>query len=248
MNRNKRRETRRGIAEVRAADVNGQPGVTLHCIRPDVVDDYGSLWNAHCFDESLARQLPTLCWAHNWSEPLGPGVEARTGDEGPEVDFTFSDFEAVPMARRAHAQVLDGTIRDCSVGFSNTQRRDPTDAERQAYPGIREVIEKADLDEVSLVLAGAVPGAKVLAVRTAEGEAEVSEDAWLEVARKVAAGDLTVAEGKAALALAATGEETEPVDSTVVGDGTGDALPEIVDDPELDAEVDAALALLDRSR
>lgn len=207
----KQRETRAGLIEIRAVDEGGKPGVSLHVIRPGVVDDYGSLWNPHCFDESLATRMPTLCWSHQWSEPLGPATGYTTSDDGPTVDFTFSDFDAVPMARRAHAQVVDGTIRDCSVGFSSTQRRDPTDAERQQYPGVREVIEKATLDEVSLVLAGAVPGAKVLAVRSAEGGTlTVDEDAFVAVARKVAAGDMTVAEGKAALELAATGDPLDP--------------------------------------
>jgi HK97 family phage prohead protease len=214
-----KRETRAIVAEVRAVDVDGKPGVTLHCIRPGVVDDYGSLWNPHCFDESLAQRLPTLCWSHQWSEPLGPATGYTTSDDGPTVDFLFSDFDAVPMARRAHAQVVDGTIRDCSVGFSNTQRRDPTDEERRMYPGVREVIEKATLDEVSLVLAGAVPGAKVLAFRSADGGTlTVDEDAWLKVAKKVAANEMTVAEGQAALALAAGGD---PLDPPIGGDDDG---------------------------
>lgn len=150
-------------ASVRA--MTTKPGVTLHAISPGVVDDYGSVWEPHCFDESLARRLPTLAWAHDWKEPLGPATSYRTSDNGPDVDFVFSNFEAVPMARRAYEQVKDGTIRDCSVGFSNTVRRDPTEAEIKRYPGVREVILKADLDEISLVMRGAVPGAKVLAVR-----------------------------------------------------------------------------------
>lgn len=163
--RTTKHEVREGVGRVRAARVKGKPGVTLHVIQPGVVDNFGSLWMPGTFDESLRRRLPTLCWAHNWSEPLGPGVGFRASSQGPDVDFQFSNFEAVPMALRAHAQVVDGTIRDCSVGFWNAQRRDPTNAEINKYPGIQEVIEKADLDEVSLVIRGAVPGAVVAGVR-----------------------------------------------------------------------------------
>jgi len=196
--------------EIRDAS-DGTPGVTLQCIRPGVVDDYGSLWNAKAFDRSLGERLPVLCWAHDWSNPLGPGISHETSRTGPRVRFNFSDFDAVPQARRAHAQVADGTIRDCSVGFSNTVRRDPTESERTKHPGVREVIEEATLDEVSLVLRGAVPGAKVLAVRTATG-GTVDLDAVVEIAKRVDAGELTQGQGQAALDLLADSTEVTESD------------------------------------
>lgn len=207
------REFRKRLARIRAASIDGQPGVTLHCIRPGVVDDYGSLWMPDTFDASLAERMPTLCWSHDWSEPLGPPIGFRTTSDGPEVDFVFSDFDAVPMARRAHAQVIDGTIEDCSVGFSNVRRRDPTDEEKAQYPGIREVIEEATLDEVSLVLRGAVPGAKVLAVRSSTGEqVTVPEDDVVAIARRVNSGELSFEDGRTAVALLAdeAAAPTEP--------------------------------------
>jgi HK97 family phage prohead protease len=216
--------------EIRAAEVDGAPGVTLHCIRPDVVDDYGSVWMADAFDESLAQRMPTLCWAHDWTEPLGPGVDYETGDDGPQVRFRFSDFEAVPIARRAHAQVADGTIQDCSVGFWNAVRRDPTDDEKAKWPGVREVILKAQLDEVSLVLRGAVPGAKVMAVRGAK----VAVDAAVDLAARIAAGEITQEQAKAALDLLAN-EDPDPPDPE------GELPPAAVDHEALDAEIDAVL-------
>lgn len=226
----------RGV-EIRATDNGGQPGVTLRAIRPGVVDDYGSLWEPDAFDESLGQRLPTLCWAHNWSEPLGPGLAYRTGSDGPEIDFGFSDFDAVPQARRAHAQVNDGTIQDCSVGFWDAQRRDPTDDERKKYPGIREVIIKAKLDEVSLVLRGAVPGANVMAVRSPQ----VAVDAALDLNRRVQEGEITKEQAKEALKLLALDDEPPATP-------TPDQEPEApaVDHAALDAEVNALLG--DRSR
>lgn len=226
---NRKRETRK--AEIRAATVDGKPGVTLHVIRTGVVDDYGSYWQPDAFDASLEARMPTLCWSHDWSEPLGPAVGFRTGDDGPEIDFLFSDFDAVPMARRAHAQVSDGTIQDCSVGFWDAQRRDPTDDERAAHPGIKEVIERAQLDEVSLVLRGAVPGAKVLAVRGAK----VAVDAAVDLARRVQEGEITQEQAKTALDLLAVDDEHQAV-------GEGDGGGEVVDHAALDAEIDQVLA------
>ena len=239
------RETRRGIAEVRAAEVNGRPGVTLHAIKPYVVDDYGSLWMPDTFDASLAERMPTLCWAHEWEDPLGPATGYRTSPEGPEVDFVFSDFDAVPSARRAHAQVSDGTIQDCSVGFSGAKRRDPSEEEIAKYPGIREVIYEATLDEISLVLRGAVPGAKVLAVRSARTGEQVDLDAVVAIAAKKAAGEIDQATADEALAmLSSPGTGTPP--APPAEEEEPETGPELVDAL---AEADAALAsLTDRSR
>lgn len=230
----------RSRVELRAAEVGGKPGVTLHAIRPGVVDDYGSLWAPDAFDAALGRRLPTLCWAHDWSEPLGPAVGFRASLDGPEIDFQFSDFEAVPMARRAHAQVKDGTIADCSVGFSGAERRKPTEEEVRSYPGVTEVITSADLDEVSLVLRGAVPGAKVVSVRSGQ----IDFDALVEIARRKVAGELTDDEARAAVELLG-GAPDEPEGEGDEGDPPPDPAAELA---AVDAEADAAMLLIGRSR
>lgn len=233
-------------AEIRAAVIDGKPGVTLKVITPGIVDDYGSVFMPDAFDESIAHRYPTLCWAHDWSEPLGPAVAHRAGADGsPEIDFLFSDFEAVPMARRAHAQVADGTIRDCSVGFTNTERRSPTDEELQRWPGAREVITRADLDEVSLVLRGAVPGARVLSSRGAQ----VPVDAVVELARRVSAGEITADEAQVAIRLLETEAALPAADG---GDGDGDAQQgagePAVTEPTDDDVAQALEVALSRSR
>lgn len=231
--------------ELRAVALpDGAPGVVLQAVTPYVVDDYGSVWMPGVFDRSLEQRLPALCWAHDWADPIGPGVDwSRAGEAGPQVSFRFSDFEAVPQARRAHAQVSDGTIRDCSVGFSNVRRRPPTAKEEARWPGVVEVIEDADLDEVSLVLRGAVPGAKVLSVRTGQRSATVDLDAVVEVGRKVAAGELTHDEGKATLALLAE-DAGDPAGDPDPDPGDGDGQAEAAD---IEAAADAALDQLGRS-
>jgi hypothetical protein len=80
----------------------------------------------------LDERLPVLCWSHDWTDPLGPGVEAITGRAGPKIRFNFSDFDAVPQARRAHAQVKDGTIRTFVGLVPEGGRRDPTEANGEA--------------------------------------------------------------------------------------------------------------------
>lgn len=227
--------------EVRAVDElgpNGRPVVELRAIRPFVVDDYGSVWMPDTFDTLVGGRIaadpddtPALCWHHRWDDPIAHGIAFNPDAAGPLLRFELDDFDAVPRAKQADAQVRSKTIRDCSVGFFNTKRRDPTDSEKEMWPGVREVIYEADLDEVSLVLRGAVPGAKVLAIRSAGGE--VGEDAWLAVARKVAAGDLTVAEGKAALALAAEdGDQASAGEPDPDADAEDDQEPAEVEETE----------------
>jgi len=113
-------EIRSGQVRARAG---AKPGCTLKLITPYRADSYSSVWAPDALDEGLREQLPTLCWGHDWLEPLGPAERWRSGAVGtPEVDFAFSDFDAVPMARHAYAQVKDGTIRDCSIGFTAAVR------------------------------------------------------------------------------------------------------------------------------
>lgn len=235
--------------QVRAAVAeDGRHTVTLQAIRPGVVDDYGSVWMADAFDRSLGERLPTLCWSHDWADPIGHGLDYQTTDEGPVVRFAFDDFDAVPRARQAFAQTKSGTIRDCSVGFSKVERRDPTDDELTQYPGVREVILSARMDELSLVLAGAVPGAQVVGVRMANVDAPVSREAVARLLARLATGEFTLTQALNELeelpTLGDTDDDTdEPDDDTddetepETGDDTDDTQTE-----ELDAQVDALLA------
>ena len=230
-------------AQIRAVTEDGQHFIDLQIITPNVVDDYGSVWMEDCFDRSLDERMPTLAWAHDWSEPIGRGVSwSREPGEGPVVRFRLDDFDAVPTARRAFAQVQSGTIDDCSVGFSNTQRRDPTGDEVTKWPGVREVIESADDDEVSLVLRGAVPGAKVVAYRSGERAVTVPIDAVTELARKVNAGELTEEDALTALDLLGVddGGEDDTHDDDDDDDGAGDAAADAALD-DLEASADATL-------
>lgn len=242
-------ERRNGTGEIRAVtDETGTPSVTLRAIRPDVVDDYGSVWMADCFDEALGQRLPALVWAHDWSNPIGRGVDFRTSGDGPDIIFEFDDFEAVPTARRAYVQTKSGTIRDCSVGFSvpSGGRREPTSDEQKRWPGVREIITKAELDEVSLVLRGAVPGAKVMAVRSGS---VIPADLAGSLLAQLGAGTITLEDAlrqaREGATAAEAGEEIPPPE--------GEQKPETEVDDEaaaaLEAEMDDALAVLaERSR
>lgn len=230
--------------EVRATDKkgpNGRPVIELRGVVPNVVDDYGSVWLATTFDRRMAERTaadpddtPALCWSHDWADPIGHGIGYTRDAGGPFIEFELDDFDAVPRARQADAQVRSKTIRDCSVGFFDAKRRAPSPDELVRWPGAVEVIEEADLDEVSLVLRGAVPGAKVAGIRGAK----VDLDALVEIAKRKAAGEMTDEEARAAVELLTEAEEIEPKTDPKATE------PAPVDQDALDVEADAVLDMV----
>jgi len=236
----KKREHR--SARVASVSDDGRT-IEVRAVTYGVVDDFGSVFLPGTFSESLERRLPTFAWGHDWSEPIGRATAWNDSDEGLDLTMRLSDPDAVPRARQAMVQFADGTIDDVSVGFSGTSRRSPTKDEEKQWFGVREVITSADLDETSAVLRGAVPGAKVLSVRSS---AEVDLDAVVALAKRVAAGELTAEEAKVAVDLLGGDPEGDGEDPPVVSPVEPEPPDEL--DAELDAQLDAALdAALGRS-
>lgn len=243
----------RGL-EVRAEDTNDGHTVLLHLITPGRVDDYGSLWDARSLDKGLETRMPTLAWGHQMTDLIGRPIDFRTSDQGPDVRFLLDDFDAVPRARQAWAQLqpvefegrtLPPTIQDCSIGFERVSggTEAPTEAMRREHRGIREFVREAWAREASLVLKGAVDGAKAVALRSADGAlATVSEDLVVDLAKRVAAKELTFEEAKAALDLA-SGTQTTPTAATTTETETTEELDD-ADVAEAEQALDEALGAL----
>jgi HK97 family phage prohead protease len=108
----------------------------------------------------LERRLPRIVWSHDWAEPLGRYIDYDDTNTHLDLIGEFDNFDDVPRARQAYAQLKSGTIDEFSVGFM------PEDGEPVLEGGAEHFrFTRARLDEVSLVLAGAVPDTKLLAVR-----------------------------------------------------------------------------------
>jgi HK97 family phage prohead protease len=248
------RETRAHLGhELRAYEENGEHFATMRLITPNVADDFGSVWNAHAFDKYAEKRLPVLCWSHDWSDPIGKGIEYTPSDEGPTVKFKFSNFDAVPRARQAFSQIADGTIEDCSVGFSNTKRRDLTEEEQRQHPDGREFIEQSECDETSCVLRGAVPNAKVLSLRSANGKREVPMEFVIKLARDIKEKKITKEEAKVAIDLVAdqgtptgSGDEGGGGDETVTSEDPSPSTAETEADEALDELADRGIILPER--
>lgn len=147
------RSTAKGIIELRAVTYNR-------------VDDYQSVFAPGCLTEGLRSYLPPIAFGHDWLEPIGRVTAWRDSADGPILTARLDTSPDVPRGRQVLAQIESGTLTDVSIGFHSAVRREPTDAERVQFPGVREIITKASLSEVSVVLEGAVPGSRVLSVRS----------------------------------------------------------------------------------
>ena len=220
--------------EIRAA-ANGV--VEILAVAYGVTDDYGTQFQRGTFTESLEERLPVIAWGHQWTEPIGRATGFRETDEGLVLTARLDIGGAVPRADQAYEQARSGTLTDVSVGF---MRR--ADEERDGVT----VITKADLDEVSFVLRGAVPGAKVLAVRSARTGEMIAVDSVVAIAEKVAAGEISQAAADEALRLLSS-PGTGTVSPTAAGaGGEPDPTAELI---AAEADADAALAVLsDRGR
>lgn len=190
------REVRAIRAEIRAPE--DKPGLFEAVVmRYGTVDDYDTVFDPGVFAKSLETRLPRLTWGHNWAELIGRVVDYKDTDETLTVVGQLSDFDAVPRARQAYAQMLDGTIDNFSVGFRRNSTREVDG---------RTHFTESTLDEVALVLAGAVPDTELVAVRSIGlpvSRRRVDETLVIDLGKQVAAGSLTHAEALAALDLAA---------------------------------------------
>jgi len=230
----------------------------------NVADDFGTLWLPGVFDASLATRMPTILYGHVWEDigqVVGAGIDfrqtpAEVGPPGVDVLFEFADPADVEAARLAmvltspQATSRGAILQDMSVGFVREQwlTRDKLTPEQLAA-GASEAMQQAGMDELSIVVRGAVPGAQMRGRR-----AGIDLDAVVELARRKAAGEITDAEAQAAIALLEAVGHQAPAggDPAASGAPSGDDAPapegDAADLAALEAAADAALASIGRSR
>lgn len=295
------RVVERRIYPTEFREVPGSNGLQrwARAVTYDTVDDYGTIWLPGCFNDGLGERMPTILYGHDWwtlEHVLGQGIDSRdvrTADEfgppGCDVLVEFDDPEFVPMVRQAVYQVGKRTLRDVSVGFDRQEWLKKEDlAPEQLALGAEEAMQQALMDELSLVVRGAVPGAqmrsrsfvvdghvlteapeRVEPVPESRSEGVSFEDV-IKVAKRRAAGELSLDEARAALELLdgrSTPEPSVPADAAVaVGDGVAEVVapaegeppvetPEPAAEPEgapepgpSEEDIDAALARAKRAR
>lgn len=176
-----------------------------------VVDDYRTAWRPGVFDDSIERRKPSLLWGHDWRDPIGAYKDHEAQKDRLQVVYQLDDFEAVPRARQAFAQAASGTIRDASFGFNHLKTDEsPFENEDDAV-----WINRARLDEHSLVLVGAVPGAGVAGVR------QVPTVEVLRLARSLESGEISLDDALSMVTRIAMENETRAMHVHAKQDGSG---------------------------
>jgi HK97 family phage prohead protease len=214
-----------------------------------IIDTYRTIFDHGVFDDSLAEHLPKITWGHEWTDPIGryvdyKNIEARSENQPARLRLIgeLDDFDAVPRAYQASAQLKSGTIDQFSVGFHRNEGGTYEDADGITH------FRSAGLDEVALVLVGAVPGTKLVSVRSAKGgRREVPEEYVIDLAKKVAAGEITKEAAAIAVDLAAGVPNLEGAPAADGGSGPASAgvVGANADAGPPAEEIDAALGVLD---
>jgi uncharacterized protein len=227
------RSTFRGI-EFRAVDEAKREAEIRVCVY-DVVDDYGTVWLPGCWRKGLEAKKPKGVWGHDWLDPIGRCLDYTDGDDNLRLLVKFSDFEAVPQARRAWTQLRDGDIDEFSFSFDRIRwEMVAPDAELEDIPdGARELMHEAVMLEWSPVLIGAVPGTGVLAVRSSSKGRALLVPATLasDLATRLATGQIELTDALLAVREATVeGDEPEPssgsTDDPEVGNGDDEGSTE----------------------
>lgn len=231
---NPKRETRTG--EVRAATDEGV--IEVLAVAYGITDDYGTQFQRGTFTDSLEERLPVIAWGHDWTEPIGRATGYRETDEGLYLTARLDIGKGIARADQAHEQLRSGTLTDVSVGFMRVSSETPD-------PDGPTIITRAELDEVSVVLRGAVPGAKVLAVRSARSGEVVDLAAVEAIAARVVAGEITREQADEMARLLSAPPATADRDPADVDVDVDLPEPDGVDWDEVVAEADL---ILDRSR
>jgi HK97 family phage prohead protease len=211
-------------AEGGVRDVDDAKRQVLVSFPWEVVDSYKTDFSRSAFDDYLNATKPIMCWQHQRTEPIGRVREWTKTDTANEFVAGFSDFDAVPRAHQAFAQIRDGELTDFSYGFDQAQS--------MAHPSTRGAIRftKARMPEISPVSVGSIPGAVAVGIRA---EAEVANIRGL-----VEAGAIDEAEAEEMMRAAGVGQpvvtitaEPEPQRETIT-----------IGSPEFAAAVRAAMA------
>lgn len=191
------------VPSVQVRTIDNKPGrFAARVIHYDVVDDYRTLFAPKVFEQSLQARMPRIVWGHDWTDPIGRWTDREDtpkyldliGDL--DLDMIMENMPAVPRAHQAYAQLQSGTIDQFSVGFM------PEDGEEQLIDGVSYFrFTRARLDEVSLVLVGAVPNTELLAlrsrsfaVRTPRPEATIPADQAAQILLDLHTGQIDLAD------------------------------------------------------
>lgn len=150
----------RALGSAEVADVDDGRHEVVVDFPHEVMDDYRTDWARGCWDESLTRSMPPMVWNHDPSDLIGRAYRSENLGDKTRLVTRFSDFDAVPRAKQAFAQIRDGDV----PGFSFHYRQ----ARSIAHPNVRGArrFVTARMMEHSPVMFPSIPGAQAVGIRS----------------------------------------------------------------------------------
>jgi len=176
------------------------PGFTAKLVSYGVPDSYRTSWQQGVFTRALneradaGHSIPVV-WNHDWADPVGRVVNYRDEQDGFYGDVELDDFDAVPRAKQAYAQMRSGTMAQFSFAFSRGDEEEDTE-----HRGVMRQTSVDTVPEFSIVLNGAVPGTGPQSMRSAQ----LDLDAITSVFERHAKGELDTAHALAEIRSAET--------------------------------------------
>lgn len=159
----------------------------------ETLDSYSTDFSKDCFDDYLGQRSPIICWQHAKTEPIGRVQTWQKGERANEFVGEFSDFDAVPRAKQAFAQIRDGHLTDFSFYYDQAKAIPHPNGQRGNMR-----FTKARMPELSPVSVGSIPGAMATGVREAADMNAIAE--------LVKGNVITAVEGRNMLGLLGTAE------------------------------------------
>lgn len=121
------------------------------------VDSAGDLLVRGCFAKSIIERGPAsatnrkiaFLWQHDFADPIGKVLKIEELEDGAYAEVQLSNFDAVPNAKRAWHQLIDGDINQFSFGFNYIWDKMEYDENLDAY-----IVKEVKLHEISVVTLG----------------------------------------------------------------------------------------------
>ena len=133
-------------------------------------DSYGDIIESGAFTGTLERRKATghpfpLCFNHDFDKIIGVVDSVEEKENGPFIKAHFLDTE---LAQDVRKFVQSGAVYQFSFAYDVLGWREPNDDERAK--GVRNVLTKLDLFEISVVTVPANQNAVITEVKSAEPE------------------------------------------------------------------------------
>lgn len=100
--------------------------------------------------ESSTNRKIAFLWQHDMKNPIGKILKIEEREDGAYATVQLSNFDAVPDAKRAYYQLMEGTLNQFSFGFDYVWDKIEYDESKDAF-----IVYEVKLYEVSVVTMGA---------------------------------------------------------------------------------------------